>query len=146
MVDIKNFGQTIMEYDLVKYEFDFGFSFPREYKEFLKSVNGGIPTPNKFDLSKKEKEGLVLNVLFGVGVEKNYNVFYILKRLKNSLSRSWIPIGEVEGGGLVCLGVEGDKFENIYFWDKKEGERAEDGKNFFLVAENFEGFLNSIYE
>ena len=75
MVDIKNFGQTMMEYDLVKYEFDFGFSFPRDYKEFLKKVNGGIPSPNKFDLSKKE--GLVLNVLYGVGVEKDYNVFYI---------------------------------------------------------------------
>ena len=107
-------------------------------------MNGGIPSPNKFDLSKKE--GLVLNVLYGVGVEKDYNVFYILKGLKSFLSRNCIPIGQVEGGGLVCLGVDGDKFEKIYFWDKKEGEKAEDGKNLFLIAENFEEFLNSIYE
>ena len=147
MVDIKKFGPTVMEYDLVKYEFDFGFRFPKEYKEFLKKINGGVPTPHHFDFQNGEKKGLVIEIFLGIEIEKDHNVFYILKGIQPFFKDGWIPIALTKDGGILFLGVEDEYYGKIYFWEKGENPVGpSEGKNFFFVANNFDDFLNSIYD
>jgi hypothetical protein len=147
MVDIKNFGRTMMEYDLVQHEFHFGFRFPKDYKEFLKKINGGVPTPHHFDFKNGEKKGMAIDVFLGIDIEKDHNVFYILRGIQNFIKDGWIPIALIKGGGILFLGVEGEYYGKIYFWEKGESPvEASEGKNFFFVANNFDDFLNSLYD
>ena len=76
MVSVKGFGKPMMDYDLVKYEFDFGFQFPTEYKQFLRTSNGGVPDIKTFDLEGKVREGLAIDFFLGIGVEKK-KIFFI---------------------------------------------------------------------
>ena len=148
MVSVKGFGKPMMDYDLVKYEFDFGIQFPTEYKKFLKTSNGGVSDLKKFDLEGKLQEGLLIDFFLGIGVEKEKNIFYILKITRGFIPKGLIPFALTEGAGVLFIGVGDESFEKIYFWDRGDSEnpsKAVDGENLFSVAPNFEGFLNSIY-
>ncbi len=148
MVSVKGFGKPMMDYDLVKYEFDFGFQFPTEYKKFLKNSNGGVPDPKKFDLEGKVRQGLSIDFFLGINVEKEKNVFYILKTTKSLIPKGFVPFALTEGAGILFIGVGDESFEKIYFWDRVDVEnpsQAVEGENLFPVAASFEEFLNSIY-
>lgn len=148
MVSVKGFGKPMMDYDLVKYEFDLGFQFPTEYKKFLKNSNGGVPDPKKFDLEGKVRQGLSIDFFLGINVEKEKNVFYILKMAKSLIPKGFVPFALTEGAGVLFIGVGDESFEKIYFWDRGDVDnptQAVEGENLFPVAPNFEEFLNSIY-
>ena len=148
MISVEGFGKPMMDYDLVKYEFDFGFQFPTEYKKFLKNSNGGIPDLKKFDLKDKVKEGLSIDFFLGINVEKEKNVFYIFKITKDFIPKGFVPFALTEGAGVLFIGVGDETFEKIYFWDRCDIEKpsqAVEGENLFPVASNFDEFLNSIY-
>ena len=148
MISVEGFGKPMMDYDLVKYEFDFGFQFPTEYKKFLKNSNGGIPDLKKFDLKDKVKQGLSIDFFLGINVEKEKNVFYIFKITKALIPKGFVPFALTEGAGVLFIGVGDETFEKIYFWDRGDIEKpsqAVEGKNLFPVASNFDEFLNSIY-
>ena len=148
MVSVKGFGKPMMDYDLVKYEFDFGFQFPTEYKKFLKVSNGGIPDLKKFDLEGKVQEGLSIDFFLGINVEKEKNVFYILKITRGLIPKGLVPFALTEGAGVLFIGVGDESFEKIYYWERGDIEKpsqAVEGENLFPVASNFEEFLNSIY-
>ena len=148
MVNVKGLGKPMLDYDLVKYEFDFGFQFPTEYKNFLKKSNGGTPDLKKFDLEGKVKEGIAIDFFLGIGVEKEKNIFYILKINKASIPKGLIPFAITEDAGVLFIGVGDESFEKIFFWDRgglSNPPKAEEGKNLFPVASSFEDFFNGIY-
>ena len=148
MISVEGFGKPMMDYDLVKYEFDFGFQFPTDYKKFLKNSNGGIPDLKKFDLLDEVQKGLSIDFFLGINVEKEKNVFYILKTVKALIPKGFVPFALTEGAGILFIGVGDESFEKIYFWDREDIENpppAVEGDNLFPVASNFEEFLNSIY-
>ena len=140
MVSVKGFGKPMMDYDLVKYEFDFGFQFPTEYKKFLKNSNGGVPDLKKFDLEGKVRQGLSIEFFLGINVEKEKNVFYILKITRAFIPKGFVPFALTEGEGILFIGVGDESFEKIYFWDRGDvnnPSQAVEGENLFPVASNF---------
>ena len=78
-----------------------------------------------------------ITTLFGSEVESSS----ILENLKHYGARvpdAVIPIGDNEFGNLFCLGIKGDDYDQVFFWDHEYEEKVT------LVARSFADFLGRL--
>lgn len=142
MAKIKLIHDKLSLKDLKAFEREHNLKIPGLYREFLLNYNGGYVVPNVFYISTKEGES-ALNVFYGIGnmynnLEKKFDFF------DEILEIGFIPIASDSGGNQICLGINDDFFEKIYFWNHEQ-ETDEPMENMHFLAENINEFLNSLY-
>jgi hypothetical protein len=80
---------------------------------------------------------------YNLGLSKNIMLF--IHRIPKEL----IPIGCDGCGNQICLGVAGERYNKVYFWDHEEemdGEETEPWyDNIYLIANSFEEFINKLH-
>lgn len=138
-----NISMDIIE----KYEQKWGVKLPEEYRKFLSTYNGGYPFPDAFAIADIEDESTVDRFLqLGAGPHSNLEKYMTTYtgRLPNDL----FPIAHDPGGNLICIGIDGDCFGKIYFWDHEfeADENEPDYSNVYLIADSFIEFLENLYE
>ncbi|WP_261984016.1 SMI1/KNR4 family protein [Listeria booriae] len=63
------------------------------------------------------------------------------------LPDGFIPIGIDSSGNAICVSINEDNSDNIYFWDhEEETENPNEMSNVFFLANNIEEFIDSFYE
>ncbi len=111
-----------------------------EYREFLKTTNGGTPYFDSFDLPDGD----------GSSIDR----FYSTNSPDDALSREtfadryppgFIPIARCEGGDLILMSTDSGA---IYFWEHEF--EADDGiipdlSNMTLVATGLRDFLQNLF-
>ncbi len=96
--------------------------FPENYRRFLGHQNGGYLEPNVLpgDL------GASVRCLYSAGetpVEGLEDLVSVAQlygpegEADDELRAGLLPIGEDEGGNLICLDVDGDDPGSVYFWE-----------------------------
>lgn len=136
-----------MELDAV--ERSLGFSFPHEYRSFLKRWNGGRPVPKVFSFTENGNvtQGAVA-WFFAVydgkyeNFEKTYRVFKITKR---RILDNLIPIARDGFGNLICISMAGDDRGSIIFWDHEKEDDEPTYENCSLIAPSLDAFLDGLY-
>ncbi|MBE5894155.1 MAG: SMI1/KNR4 family protein [Lachnospiraceae bacterium] len=135
------------EYELTEikrkeYSEYFNFEMSEEYEYILENYAGkyirdnfGFYSLEKTPLTDREGEN---KVSYFFPLEGKENIFSIYETYKSQLPLDFIPIGEMDGGNLLCVNKK-NKSINIWIHDELN-------KNTYLVSENFESFIMSFKE
>lgn len=128
-------------------EKELGVKFPDDYKQFLRTHNGGTPSPQQLDIPNT-KHAVLLDFLYGIlGGTESGDLVYEYQVHKRDLPPGFIPIGHDPGGSPFLLATTGEHRGKVYFWDRthffKESSASE---NTYWLADSFTDLLNSLYE
>lgn len=96
-----------------------GFSLPDCYAVFLRTNNGGVPTPNTVDTPSFPPSSCTdVRCFFGVhaylnaaDLVWNYGVW------KRDSPAKLLPIADDSGGSTFCMSLSDDDAGRIYYWD-----------------------------
>ena len=141
-MEIQGSNEVLTESRLRDFERINGVQLPQQYREFLLKYNGGYPKPYYFTISKEQGICMV-NIFYGIGemydnLDKKIDIF------DDILDAGFIPIADDSGGNQICLGLTEKYFGDVYFWIHDED--PEDMGNMYLLAKDFGGFLEKLYD
>ncbi len=103
---------------------------PDSYVRFLKKHNGVVPKSNKFRV-RSDRTGS-LREMFG-----SDEALAVWKQMRSELGPDVLPIGEAEGGNLICLALRDGR---VLYWDHDYW--GSDGMT--LVAESVEDLMGML--
>ena len=135
--------------DVVKaLEQAWGMKFPKEYREFLLTVNGGAPKKTDFDIKDINNYSIV-RCFFGLVPDRDFNFLYYLYRIyADRIPRNTLPVGDTISGNLILLSIRGQDYGKVYFWDHNHevpNGQDPDYSNVSFLANSFGEFLNSLH-
>lgn len=125
--------------ELKRFQEYFDFEIPTEYQYILEKYSG-IYIRENYGFKALEKTPLTDKngfdaVLFFFPLKGRNNIFAKYEMYKQQLPIDLLPIGELDGGNLLCL----NRVTNgIYVWIHDE-----EGKNTHLVQNNISDFIYS---
>lgn len=132
-------GPSIRESDIESLEGKLNVEFPVDYRQFLLSVNGGVPT---YRLTSVSGIGDVLvDCLLGIG--SNNDIELWLSELSGDLPVRFVPIGFDPGGNTFLLNTGNTRFQSgVYYWDStRHFPLSTESNNTFWMADSFSAFL-----
>ena len=156
-------GNKLKEVDLKKFEEEIATTLPDEYRKFLLKNNGGYPSPGYTDIPKNEALGypddMRTNVEFLCGIFKDPSLAGITlayfndkyKITEQQMPDELLPIGGDIMVNLICIGLQGQYRNKVYYWDHDwaadpEKEKQPFWKNVTEISESFNKFLESLRE
>jgi cell wall assembly regulator SMI1 len=124
-----------------------GIVLPEGYRSFLLRHNGGRPKPDFFPIQACENNPFgSIHYFNGIGWPANSsNIEWNYKTFRGRMPREFLPIAGDGSGNEICLSLKGTNKGAVYFWDHDEEHSPPTYENVYLVAETFEGFLDSFY-
>jgi hypothetical protein len=143
------YGATSRE-AIAQFEARRGVLLPPDYKQFLLNSNGGIPTPNVFEVPGWHGHASGLNFFYGIHEgEKVVRLDWACEVYDERIPADLIPIAYDAYDNNICIGWKGEREGKIYFWDHEDeldenGLFVQDYRNVFLVASSLQEFLDSL--
>jgi cell wall assembly regulator SMI1 len=129
------------ESQINKIELRLQHTLPDDYRKFLESSNGGIPSRRRFRIPDCNAEALV-DVLLGVDGPNDLVAW--IEELSDDLPTSFIPIGFDPGGNAILLDASTGE---VFYWDSaRHFETSNDEQNTFAIARSFTEFLEKLEE
>lgn len=133
--------QTWTDEDIKKIEEKYTIKLPDDYKYYLRHYgNDYIKEEYRFtpptELSEKNNQSqLEVDSIYGLNDDEN-KIDDKIDFYKDMLPVDLIPIADLPGGDLICIGTKGDKQNKIYLWFHEMN-----GQNLFRLADSFESFV-----
>ncbi|MDR6724830.1 hypothetical protein J2W91_003316 [Paenibacillus amylolyticus] len=116
-----------------------GRKLPPGYRTYLRNHNGGKVLVHYCTFVVEElNEVIPLHVIFGVHVEKRYDLAY-WNTFKDEFPTGHILIGETAAGGKILM----DDLERIYYWKDMEYDDPTRNEGLYKVADNFDAFQST---
>lgn len=148
IIQMSKVREPVSEQQLADIETELGIRLPREYKEFISKYNGGRPRPGGFVIqSGAHEDRSLVDFFFSFTPGDLYDIVKYHKRLKGRIPSDLLPIAIDPFGNIICLSVSGATEGKVFFWDhEKEPEENSPPSydNVYLIADNFESFINSL--
>jgi hypothetical protein len=145
------FGATSPE-AIAEFETRRGVLLPAEYKAFLLTSNGGMPTPDVCEVPGWHGRGSEVGSFYGIHEgPKTKRLDWACEVHEERIPGDLIPIAYDANGNEICLGWRGERKGKIYFWDHEDeidenGCFRQDYRNVFLVANSLQEFLDNLRE
>lgn len=120
---------------------------PADYKKFLYTTNGGIPTPNCFNVP--DRSDALCDILYGIHEKRGQSDLEWEQEQASQwdpLPLGFVAIGHDPGGSSLLLATSGKDAGKVYFWNRDGMWVREDGHNTFPVANSFTAFLAGLRE
>lgn len=121
--------------------------FPKDYKQFLLTYNGGCPVPNCFDFANGQAGSLV-QYFMGISPKSHrYDLLKNLRTLEGRIPPHFLPVACDPFGNQICIALNGENYGKIYFWNHEFEADDNDPptmENVTLIAHNFKDFANSL--
>jgi len=145
MVEWKRFFPKATPAQVERFERNAELSLPARYKSYLLSSNGGQPTESVGFILLKNRERVMLGVLFGMSDEDNgLSLEAVYSDSKDDIPTGFVPIGEDPGGNKLLIATTGERKEGVFFWDHVGFLLERTGERLFHVAHNIDDFLESL--
>ncbi|WP_170229771.1 SMI1/KNR4 family protein [Polyangium fumosum] len=151
-MDTENpYGATSRE-EIAMFEARKNVRLPVEYKDFLLKSNGGMPTPDGFEIPGFHGQASTVNAFYGIhDGPKTKRLDWACEVHRERIPADLIPIAYDAFGNEVCIGWKGKRRGKIYFWDHEDeldeqGLSRQDYGNVYLVANSLGEFLDSLKE
>ncbi len=127
------------------FEKKYNILLPKKYEEFLLNYGSGY-IKDDYYYNALENTPLTpesgynsVDYFYGSDIVENINIF--LEELNGQL----LPIADAGGGDFICIGVKDEYKWKVYYWTH-EGENEDLDDNLYLIANTFEGFIQSFEE
>jgi len=140
--DMKELNLVRNEDDIKSFEDKYRLELPKDYAFYLQNYgNDYIRDDYRFVPSVELPENIKqkqfeLDSIFGLNDDEN-NINNKIKFYRDILPSSLLPIADLPGGDLVCLGKENSKLDKIYIWFHDM-----EGNKILLVSNAFNDFIN----
>ena len=141
MIQISKKGRALSLTDLSNLESALHLSLPSEYKAFLLTTNGGIPTPNTIDITNLSGSPTDTQVFFGIEREiASSNIIWNYQNfLEGCLANEVVPIACDSFGDIFYIRCGKIDWGHILF-----GVRTQSDVEFFHVANDFGSLMEKI--
>ena len=142
MVNIEKIHDNLSIGNLESFEQNQNITLPKDYRDFLLEYNGGYPNPGVYKISDELGES-ILNIFYGIGsmydnLEKKFDIF------DEILEIGFIPVADDPSGNQICIGINKEYFGQIFHW--AHDEEHDEMENMYFLSNNFNEFLDSLYE
>ncbi|TYS59877.1 SMI1/KNR4 family protein [Sutcliffiella horikoshii] len=138
--DLRDVNTIWNDEEINKIEEKYNIKFPNDYKYYLKNY-GNDYIKEDYRLSPPVEIEQIQNIsqfeidsLYGLNNDEN-NLENKIFSYKEILPDNFIPIADLPGGDLICMGEE----YKIYIWFHDI-----EGENIFLVSNSFKEFIFNI--
>lgn len=144
-------------------EEEYSILFPQIYKMFLQTYSEIVFMGDVYFYSIEKLKGSLdgrhlMGAFYGIK-NSSLNLKKQIECYNGRIPSCLIPIVELPGGDLLCLGISGDKKDKVFLWDheneiaayrmlypnKKTTSVDDYWENTFLVANTFTEFINSLH-
>ncbi|MEA2733590.1 MAG: hypothetical protein QOE14_41 [Humisphaera sp.] len=133
------------ETDLVAFEAGIGCRLPEDYRQFLRSANGGSVNDDRFTHSGS---GLYVCSVGGIAELVDNRECYQISERRIPDELLWIA--DTDSSAAFCIGLTGGQRGTIYFWDNgnepgsRWDGRFESAGNITLLANSFTEFIDGL--
>jgi len=134
-------GPTLNSKDIKLLEDELACSFPDSFKDFMLSVNGGVPDHEVFD--SPPEPSFVLQRLFPLGGEKPFELRNMNVHGTN-LPKGFIDVGRSICGDALGLCVSGQNYGKVYWQDHELASEPDDWDAMHLLCGDFENFVTRL--
>jgi hypothetical protein len=145
--EMSDIGKLLTVGELDRVENDLDVKLPENYRGFLLRTNGGKPHPDFFPI--QEHKTLTfgrIESFFGIGRPlRSSNVDWAYKMLIGQLPPYHFPIAGTATEDVICLSLGRIDEGRIFFWEKDDARLSAGYDNAYVVAGNFDKFLEAIY-
>ncbi len=130
-----------------------GVSFPYEYKEFLQKF-GTLELNNTeigfYQPKNIDEESITIVNFYGLN-QDHFDLESVINRYTDRIPNELIPIAECPGGDQLCIGINNNSINKIYYWDhnkeKVQISMIEDmWEPVTLIYDSFFDFIMSSHE
>ncbi|WP_434778815.1 SMI1/KNR4 family protein [Neisseria sp. Ec49-e6-T10] len=143
MIKIDSFGSTKIEYinQLAK---KFSITLPNDYAKFLLEHNGGTMSGYIASYFETLQQNIFLEVLFGIGLNTDFNLEDWNNEYKDELLEQTLIIGSANSNGLIVL-VNQTELQGIYYWDHcLSFSSSTESENTYKLSDSFQEFFMAI--
>ena len=147
-----DYKQEINSKDIEKFEKIISTTLCNDYKEFLLTYNGqrGYPAKDAFPLIHNNS---IYNNISDIGEVKEFlslqQLIFESEHSDECIPHELITIAHDSFGNRICLGIKGEYYEKVYFWDHdwgNEGDEPVTYDNLSIIANNFSDFIDMLYD
>jgi SMI1 / KNR4 family (SUKH-1) len=146
-VDSTDVGAPLTEKRLEQIQHDLDLKMLPSYREFLLRTNGGKPHPGFFPIPEHESLSVGrVQIFFGLGrSEKSTNLDWQYKSLIGQIPPYVLPIASTVSEDVIFLAFGPLDEGRIYFWERADARLSAGYDNAYVIAPNFETFLEKLY-
>jgi len=121
--------------EISRFEKTRGFVFPSDYRLFLQRCNGGYIGGSVWDF----EHDAGVHHIGGFRTEDHFSLPRHCESIGRFLPADIIPIADDPFGNAICIGIRGDAYGKIFFWDH---ESAYDEP--MRIADSFTQFVENL--
>lgn len=156
-LSIRNSQEPVAEEDIIDLESRMAAQLPADFKDFLRTHNGGSSTTVLCYLIHNNQQGDI-GLLHQIYYLKRKYTYRDSNDIRNKLAvfedrmpRHFVPFACDPGGNQLCISVRQKDYGTVYFWAHEEEEEYEDDDGtadsyagIYLVAKSFSEFLEQL--
>jgi hypothetical protein len=143
-MEFTNSGKKLTADAINELEAKYGIKFTKLFAKFLLDNNGGRPEKSTFRISNSQGNSIISR-FYSIGDTKNSLSKYI-DILEGRIPSNFIPIANDPSGNIICLGIQNEYYENIFFWDHEQENDDADMSNMYFLAKNIYDFVESLHD
>lgn len=141
-------GPPVSEADVASFEVQVGASLPADYRAFILTTNGGVPSRNVIDDPVRAFVGV--EGFFSLGpVHGDLSMADALATWDGRHPDGMLPIALCGGSNLLLLTLRGQTTHPVYYWEHDgeadEGEPARTD-NLTRLADSFTDLVGSLHD
>ena len=149
-INFDKIGDAVSE-DIIN-AIDWNGGLPKDYKQFLLHINGGIPNKSIFnftDIIGRENSDNVL-VFYGITC-KYQNILSMLRYRGLIVPQRMLIMADALEGNLILISLKNPDRGKVYHWDARYESEITDPENvgsdnLTLLANSFDEFLGMLYK
>ena len=132
-------GKPLTEEEIVAFEGRHRMSLPEDYRQFLLSSNGGMPSIEVCHL--RSGYSVALCQFYSLNDEFPYDLdrSCVSTDWNDAYPLGYLEIGRDPGGSGLFISTRGDDRGSIYFFDREEAIRPPEGA--IKLADSFTQFM-----
>ncbi len=145
MIEIRSKNPPLAEKHVVALEATMGATIPEPYRSFLLTYNGGSPKPDVIVIDGAPFKGTDLRDFFGIGTIHEINeISWHLEICTGCLENKLLPIASDSGNNFFVIPLTDEERGSVYYFLVWSGGRPLDPPEPYLVAPDFQSFLDKI--
>jgi hypothetical protein len=125
------------ETDLTALEKRIGKQIPKEFRDFLRVSDGGIPSKTEIDFGAGPYQDACVTEFFSAKGAGLHSIEYAVQEYKSRLPKGCFPIAKDDASNLFVLGSD----KHVFFWNH---ELEGDSNALVHVANDFKSFLGML--
>lgn len=137
--------------DIEAFEGENDVILPEDYKNFLLKFYGGVPEPDTFPIKGHREKVSSVAAFLGLrddieSVELQWALDAHREKFEDPIFDQLFPIAYDSFNDSICLDLSEEHYGRVVFIDMVPMWKDHTAKDIYVIADNFDAFLEMLYE